>query len=118
MIDLFSQINANISCQLGLNDYSGKPSNKHVLTHRSSKVDVFANRENASATTTEPPPSADATATSLINNKEFDHNAISTHHVDVDNFDHILQVTSHQEAVYAYYYMDENNKVCSIYKHK
>lgn len=30
---------------------------------------------------------------------------------DVDNFEHILQVTSHQEAVYAYYYMDENNKV-------
>lgn len=32
-------------------------------------------------------------------------------HGDVDSFDHILQATSHHEAVYAYYYMDENNKV-------
>lgn len=35
---------------------------------------------------------------------------------DVDNFEHILQVTSHQEAVYAYYYMDENNKVSLLRK--
>lgn len=103
---LFLQINANITCQLGLNDYSGKPSNKHVLNHRSSKVDVFANKENASGISTEPALSAEATAVSQTNNKELDHND------DVDNFDHILQVTSHQEAVYAYYYMDENNKVC------
>lgn len=31
--------------------------------------------------------------------------------VDFDTFDHILTVTSEHEAVYAYYYMDENNKV-------
>lgn len=31
--------------------------------------------------------------------------------VDLDTFDHILTVTSEHEAVYAYYYMDENNKV-------
>lgn len=30
---------------------------------------------------------------------------------DVDAFDHILEVTTNQEAVYAYYWMDENNKV-------
>lgn len=33
---------------------------------------------------------------------------------EVDTFDHILQVTSHHEAVYAYYYMDDNNKVSAI----
>lgn len=32
---------------------------------------------------------------------------------EVDTFDHILQVTSAHEAVYAYYYMDDNNKVSS-----
>lgn len=32
--------------------------------------------------------------------------------IDVDTFDHILEVTSQHEAVYAYYYMDDNNKVC------
>lgn len=30
---------------------------------------------------------------------------------EVDTFDHILQVTSHHEAVYAYYYKDVNNEV-------
>lgn len=30
---------------------------------------------------------------------------------EVDTFDHILQVTSHHEAVVAYYYMDDDNKV-------
>lgn len=34
-----------------------------------------------------------------------------TDHATVDTFDHILQMTSHHEAVYAYYYMDDNNKV-------
>lgn len=31
--------------------------------------------------------------------------------MDDDTFDHILQVTSHHEAIMAYYYLDENNKV-------
>lgn len=36
------------------------------------------------------------------------------HHGDVDSFDHVLQTTSHHEAVYAYYYMDENHKVHTL----
>lgn len=35
---------------------------------------------------------------------------------EVDTFDHILQVTSHHEAVYAYYYMDDDNKVTVNHK--
>lgn len=31
--------------------------------------------------------------------------------IDDDTFDHILHVTSDHEAVMAYYYLDENNKV-------
>lgn len=31
--------------------------------------------------------------------------------LDHDAFEHILQVTSDHEAIMAYYYMDENNKV-------
>lgn len=30
---------------------------------------------------------------------------------DEDTFEHILQVTAHHEAIMAYYYLDENNKV-------
>lgn len=46
-----------------------------------------------------------------------DPSAISPHivHGDVDNFDYILELTAHHEAVYAYYYMDENNKVRIVY---
>lgn len=32
---------------------------------------------------------------------------------DHDTFDHILQVTAQHEAIMAYYYMDDNNKVSS-----
>lgn len=31
---------------------------------------------------------------------------------DEDAFEHILQVTAHHEAIMAYYYLDDNNKVC------
>lgn len=36
---------------------------------------------------------------------------------DEDAFEHILQVTAHHEAIMAYYYLDDNNKVSqySIY---
>lgn len=37
-----------------------------------------------------------------------------TSNVDDDTFEHILQVTAQHEAVMAYYYMDENNKVMSF----
>lgn len=37
---------------------------------------------------------------------------------EVDTFDHILQVTSHHEAVYAYYYMDDDNKVKQSFSNK
>lgn len=91
----------NISCQLGLNDYSGKSTNTHVLSHRSSKVDLFANTKESTSTSSNEP------ATVI----DIDQPSQSYHLTDVDNFDHILKVTTHQEAVYAYYYMDENNKV-------
>lgn len=37
-----------------------------------------------------------------------------TDHTTMDTFEHILQMTSHHEAVYAYYYMEDNNKVGTI----
>lgn len=35
-------------------------------------------------------------------------------HDDVDTFEHILNVTSHNEALLAYYYLDGENKVIFI----
>ena len=37
-----------------------------------------------------------------------------THHIRGDAFSRILEVTNQQEAVMAYYYMDENNEVNSV----
>lgn len=91
------KMTANISCQLSLTECGGQRS-KH-LTHRSSTVDLLFNENEISTT---------------IDNKQtpisaYDHHDINT--ADFDTFDHILTVTSEHEAVYAYYYMDENNKV-------
>lgn len=41
----FFQMPSNLSCQLSLSDLNSKPKNKHILSHRSSKVDVFTNPE-------------------------------------------------------------------------
>lgn len=38
-----------------------------------------------------------------------------TTHDDVDTFEHILNVTSHNEALLAYYYLDSENKVIILY---
>lgn len=35
-------------------------------------------------------------------------------HDDVDTFEHILNVTSHNEALLAYYYLDGENKVIIV----
>ena len=34
---------------------------------------------------------------------------------EVDTFDHLLQVISHHETVYSYYYMDDNNEVSTMF---
>lgn len=95
------KMTANISCQLSLTE-CGLPKTKH-LSHRSSKVDVLFN-ENEIPTPIDNTKLHTPYLTSLDN-----HHDIGT--VDFDTFDHILSVTSEHEAVYAYYYMDENNKV-------
>jgi hypothetical protein len=41
-----------------------------------------------------------------IVNSQTDQNSIAE-----DTFDHILQVTAHNDALMAFYYLDENNKV-------
>jgi len=93
------KMTANISCQLSLTE-CGVPKSKH-LTHRSSKVDVLFNENELSTT--------------IDNHYHTPIIAANDNHdsgtVDFDTFDHILTVTSEHEAVYAYYYMDENNKV-------
>lgn len=77
--------------------------NTHVpAVHRTTNVDVVTNTDNQI-------PAANPRSSLNVPEPAI---PSTSHQVDVDHFDHILQVTSHQEAVYAYYYMDENNRVC------
>lgn len=134
-------MSGNITCQLPI-DLASKPKPKRILSHRSSKIDVFHNNQDGY----EKPlnfyriilleslsnliwfvfflcRTPNVTPKEHIDNSN---NGISEFNpaysfelksspsqCEVDTFDHILQVTSHHEAVYAYYYTDDNNKVRS-----
>lgn len=99
--------------QLSFTEPNIKP--KHYLSHRSSKVDIFSNTDAPIS----PPIFEEAEENNLMNEEQENAQRKSiniTRHTsqgDVDTFDHILEVTAHHDAVYAYYYMDENNKVNS-----
>lgn len=72
------------------------------------KIELFSIYSPTPKNSSNPPSLKDY---SSISNSINDINAANTAQIDVDTFDHILQVTSQHEAVYAYYYMDDNNKV-------
>lgn len=88
------QLTANLQCQIALTEYNQNAAQQHHHSHRSSIIDM--RMEEGKSFGREMTPSQ------------------SGHHSvvgDVDAFDHILQVSSHHDAMYAYYYMDEDNKV-------
>uniref|UniRef100_A0A182N2T2 triacylglycerol lipase n=1 Tax=Anopheles dirus TaxID=7168 RepID=A0A182N2T2_9DIPT len=87
------QLTANLQCQIALTEYNqGAGQQHHQHSHRSSIIDMR-----------------------MDDGKTFSKEITPTgHHAamgDIDTFDHILQVSSHHDAMYAYYYMDEDNKV-------
>uniref|UniRef100_A0A182MEU5 triacylglycerol lipase n=1 Tax=Anopheles culicifacies TaxID=139723 RepID=A0A182MEU5_9DIPT len=91
------QLTANLQCQIALTEYNQSMAGQqhHQHSHRSSIIDMrMDDGKNFS--------------------KEITPTYASGHHSamgDIDAFDHILQVSSHHDAMYAYYYMDEDNKV-------
>lgn len=113
-------LNANISCQVSLTecglraeeddlasntiyttDQIVKSPSKRSLSKRSSKVDIFM--------TERPPSTTDANTPHLA---PYHHRASGVGvSGDEDTFDQILNVTSHQESVYSYYYTNEHNAV-------
>lgn len=129
-----------LPCPLPL-DLANKQKTKHILTHRTSKIDVFHNsqdgwveRTNAfieiffnliqynffdhffSCIRSITVPTKDHIDINNSSNSEFSPAysvklSSNPTQCEVDTFEHILQVTSHHEAVYAYYYKDEDNKV-------
>uniref|UniRef100_A0A182QLC8 triacylglycerol lipase n=1 Tax=Anopheles farauti TaxID=69004 RepID=A0A182QLC8_9DIPT len=87
------QLTANLQCQIALTEYNqGAGQQHHQHSHRSSIIDM--RMDDGRTFSKEITPTGH-------------HSAMG----DIDTFDHILQVSSHHDAMYAYYYMDEDNKV-------
>ncbi|XP_052861642.1 1-acylglycerol-3-phosphate O-acyltransferase Pnpla3-like [Anopheles cruzii] len=89
------QLTANLQCQIALTEYNQSAAQHHQHSHRSSIIDM---RMDADGKTY---------AKELLPSYSAQHSVIG----DLDAFDHVLQVSSHHDAMYAYYYMDEDNKV-------
>ncbi|XP_061511404.1 uncharacterized protein LOC1280743 isoform X2 [Anopheles gambiae] len=95
------QLTANLQCQIALTEYNQSQQQQqlqqhHQHSHRSSIIDM--RMEDGKPFGKEITPSYSSAG---------HHSAMG----DLDTFDHILQVSSHHDAMYAYYYMDEDNKV-------
>lgn len=98
------KLGANIACTMAYTEYKTGPGGAQLVTRRVS--------------------SRAATAGSLLDvrvDNGSDLVAVVTHesqqphegedHPDYDTFDHVLQATTHHDSMYAYFYMDDNQKV-------
>ncbi|XP_003490377.1 1-acylglycerol-3-phosphate O-acyltransferase Pnpla3 isoform X2 [Bombus impatiens] len=103
-INAYYQVPQTIKCQLDITEYG---SNIYDMEVADKTDNLYKNKKNLNLTLqyNELQPWEDNSNTS---NCVINMSNLST--VD-DTFENILQVTSEQEAVMAYYYMDDNNKV-------
>ncbi|XP_035786227.1 patatin-like phospholipase domain-containing protein 2 isoform X2 [Anopheles albimanus] len=88
------QRTANLQCHVALTEYNQNAAQHH---HRSSIIDMRMDGIEGKPYSKEMTPSYSGGHHSVVG--------------DLDAFDHVLQVSSHHDAMYAYYYMDEDNKV-------
>lgn len=117
-------ITANLSCQLALTEYGqqlGKSASGHRLSSDFHQIDIMMD-DNIEPIGNELVPLTRVNSSANVLGGGFGSGGGSVGgasipaiapqpSTDNDTFENILQVTSNQEAVYAYYYMDENNKV-------
>ncbi|XP_003396134.1 1-acylglycerol-3-phosphate O-acyltransferase Pnpla3 isoform X1 [Bombus affinis] len=103
-INAYYQVPQTIKCQLDITEYG---SNIYDMEVADKTDNLYKNKKNLNLTLQynelQPWEDNGNTSNCVINMSN-----LST--VD-DTFENILQVTSEQEAVMAYYYMDDNNKV-------
>lgn len=99
------KLTANLQCQLALTEFGQQipRSNLHrQSTHQ--QIDFVDERSRQ--------PSI--SSGELVPVVKSINNSVNSSYGEEDTFENILQVTTNQEAVYAYYYMDENNKVSDV----
>ncbi|KAF7267490.1 hypothetical protein GWI33_019288 [Rhynchophorus ferrugineus] len=104
------QISAKITCQLAITEYSGgKEPPVDDLVENKVNLNFTLDLDDCDLPLEQSPERKFNTRQILQRKPSFTINKSDT--MDDDTFDHILQVTSHHEAIMAYYYLDENNKV-------
>ncbi|KAL1509177.1 hypothetical protein ABEB36_003953 [Hypothenemus hampei] len=105
------QITAKITCQLAITEYGGANVEEEIIDPVENKMNLnFTLSLDDSDLPLEQSPDRKFNTRQVLQRKpSFTVNKTDT--MDDDTFDHILQVTSDHDAVMAYYYLDENNKV-------
>ncbi|XP_058466580.1 1-acylglycerol-3-phosphate O-acyltransferase Pnpla3-like isoform X2 [Malaya genurostris] len=113
------QLSANLQCKIAYTEYSTTGSQfiasrgQHSSHRGGSLLDIRVENGNelVSVITGE-------NNNELIEQHHHHHQHLKGHdevhdedHPDYDSFNHILQAISHHDAMYAYYYMDDNNEV-------
>ncbi|XP_034246089.1 1-acylglycerol-3-phosphate O-acyltransferase Pnpla3 isoform X1 [Thrips palmi] len=108
------EMSAQITCQLAITEYGG------ICDPEEDECDSVPvkNKMNFNFTLnldengeTKGPSRRFSSNKILSRHGSFSVSRAETSNVDDDTFEHILQVTAQHEAIMAYYYMDENNKV-------
>lgn len=109
------QVNSNITCQFALTEYGGNDFDVeagHTHDHSSNRMNLnfVLNLDNNDL------PANQSPGRKFSVNKILSRRPSSTFNktdgaIGEDNFDNILQVTAQHDAIMAYYYLDENNKV-------
>ncbi|XP_030755609.1 1-acylglycerol-3-phosphate O-acyltransferase Pnpla3-like isoform X1 [Sitophilus oryzae] len=104
------QLSAKITCQLAITEYGGsKEEVDENLLENKMNLNFTLDLDDCDLPLDQNPQRKFNTRQILQRKPSFTVNKTDT--MDDDTFDHILQVTSQHDAIMAYYYLDENNKV-------
>lgn len=104
------QLSAKITCQLAITEYGGsKEEVDENLLENKMNLNFTLDLDDCDLPLDQNPQKKFNTRQILQRKPSFTVNKTDT--MDDDTFDHILQVTSQHDAIMAYYYLDENNKV-------
>ncbi|XP_050303227.1 1-acylglycerol-3-phosphate O-acyltransferase Pnpla3-like isoform X3 [Anthonomus grandis grandis] len=104
------QMSAKITCQLAITEYGGaKADLEHDLVGNKMNLNFTMDLDKGELPLEQIPECKFQTRHVLQRKPSITVKKTDT--MDDDTFDHILQVTSQHDAIMAYYYLDENNKV-------
>ncbi|KRT85813.1 hypothetical protein AMK59_2297, partial [Oryctes borbonicus] len=111
------QLSAKIACQLAITEYTDDLDVEAYHQHREVETTSQVNlnftldlENNGRSLGESETPRAIANKI-LSRRSSLTFNTTSDISIGEDTFEHILQATQHHEAVWTYYYLDENNKV-------